>query len=82
MGWRRAGRLITGSVVAGWITRPANDGRAAGELDQPPRPGRHEIALSVGGATGEGQLRLAAQWVTGCTAHVVAGALTVSACRR
>jgi hypothetical protein len=39
-------------------------------------------SLSVGGATGKGQLRLASQWVTGCAAHVVAGASTVWACRR
>jgi hypothetical protein len=59
-----------------------DDGRAADKLDQPQRPGRHGIALSVGGATGKGQLRLAAQWVTGCAAHVVAGASTVWACWR
>ena len=54
---REAGEAVVGR----------DDGRPAGELDQPQRPGDSGTALSMNSATGTGQLPLlGAHRVTGC----------------
>ena len=59
---------MTAGPLASWIRRSV--------------PAVVGLALSMSVGTGRRQLGTGAQWVTGCAAHVEAGASTVWACRR